>query len=69
MCSARQYWEHHNPDPTPIGPEGKPKGTLLTGSPCPTRTHAWSYNALANPHVPSWGAFQNGTVRHRLRYL
>lgn len=35
---------------------------MLTGSPCPTRTHAWSFNALRNPHVPSWGAFANGTV-------
>mmetsp|Transcript_35537 Transcript_35537/g.58889 ORF Transcript_35537/g.58889 Transcript_35537/m.58889 type:complete len:434 (+) Transcript_35537:2-1303(+) len=56
------YWEHHNPDPTPVGPEGEPKGTMLTGSPCPTRKHAWNFNGLTNPHVPSWGVFQNGTV-------
>ena len=56
------YWERYNYDPTPVGPYGEGKGTVLTGSPCPTRTHAWSYNALRNPHLPSWAAFANGTV-------
>ena len=55
------YFEHHNPDPT-IGPEGTPKGTLLTGSPCPSHAHAWDFPFLKNPHLPSWGAFANGTT-------
>ncbi len=55
------YLEHHNPDPT-LNKEGKPKGIFLTGSPCPTVEHRWTFSNLTNPHLPSWSAFQNGTV-------
>ena len=39
LAPTDPYWEHKNPDPT-LGPEGIPKGTLLTGSPCPSHKHA-----------------------------
>ena len=58
-------WEHNNPNPT-LNSKGVAKGNMLTGSPCPTRTHAWDFPGLQNPHVPSWGRWANGTVPHHM---
>jgi len=55
------YWEHYILDPT-LNTKGIPKNITLTGSPCPTTEHAWDFRDLKNPHLPSWGKFQNGTV-------
>ncbi len=41
----RRYWEHHNPNPT-VNSKGVVKGNMLTGSPCPTRTHAWDFKGV-----------------------
>jgi len=55
------FWEHKILDPT-LNTKGVPKNIALTGSPCPTTQHAWDFSNLTNPHLPSWGKFQNGTV-------